>query len=128
MKFLVDAQLPYRLRSWLQSGGHDAIHTLDLPAKNLSTDQDITILADPENRIVITKDSDFLKLHVLRNRPARLLLVTTGNIVNEELIRLFEHNLDSLSQLFEKYDVVELNNLLLIGHSPSPHDSEESPQ
>ncbi|MDX2030083.1 MAG: DUF433 domain-containing protein [Blastocatellia bacterium] len=24
--------------------------------------------------------------------------------------------------------VVELNNLLLIGHSPSPHDSEESPQ
>lgn len=33
MKFLVDAQLPRRLASWLNEAGHDTLHTLDLPKK-----------------------------------------------------------------------------------------------
>jgi predicted nuclease of predicted toxin-antitoxin system len=32
MKFLVDAQLPRRLTYRLREAGHDALHTLDLPA------------------------------------------------------------------------------------------------
>jgi predicted nuclease of predicted toxin-antitoxin system len=31
MKFLVDAQLPFRLKLWLESKGLDTIHTDDLP-------------------------------------------------------------------------------------------------
>ena len=34
MEFLVDAQLPWRLARWLQSEGHDAVHTRDLPQGN----------------------------------------------------------------------------------------------
>jgi predicted nuclease of predicted toxin-antitoxin system len=33
MKFLLDAQLPLALKSWLKSQGHDVVHTLDLPQK-----------------------------------------------------------------------------------------------
>ena len=116
MKFLIDAQLPYRLRSWLSDHGYDAVHTLDLPAQNQSSDQEITRLADLETRVVVTKDSDFLKLHVLQGKPARLLLITTGNIINEELLRLFEQNLASILGLFERYPVVELNKEFIIGH------------
>jgi predicted nuclease of predicted toxin-antitoxin system len=35
MKFLIDAQLPRRMVRWLSAAGHDAIHTLDLPDRNL---------------------------------------------------------------------------------------------
>jgi predicted nuclease of predicted toxin-antitoxin system len=34
MKFLADAQLPRRLARWLSAQGHDAVHTLELPAGN----------------------------------------------------------------------------------------------
>ncbi len=42
MKFLVGAQLPRRLAHVLHGAGYDTLHTLDLPARNLTTDQEIT--------------------------------------------------------------------------------------
>lgn len=38
MKFLVDAHFPVRLKVWLIQNGHDAIHTMDMPQKNNSSD------------------------------------------------------------------------------------------
>src|SRR5689334_18369529 len=116
MKFLVDAQLPYRLKAWLLAKGFDAIHTSDLPAQNLSTDWNIVQIADTEGRIVISKDSDFLKLYILQKKPARLLMITTGNIINQGLLLLFERNFETILQLFESYDVVEINNSFVTGH------------
>lgn len=116
MKFLVDAQLPYRLKTWLVANGFDAIHTTDLPARNLTADHDIAHIADAEGRIVISKDSDFMKLHILRQTPARLLMLTTGNIINTELLALFERNFEMAQRLFKSFDVVELNNSFVIGH------------
>jgi predicted nuclease of predicted toxin-antitoxin system len=40
MKFVVDAQLPRRLARELAEFGHDAVHTLDLPAGNHTPDGD----------------------------------------------------------------------------------------
>lgn len=117
MKFLVDAQLPYRLKSWLLENGFDAIHTSDLPAQNLSADREIAQIADAEDRVVISKDSDFLKLHILQQKPAQLLMITTGNIINQQLLLLFERNFATALQLFESYHVVEINNSFVIGHS-----------
>ena len=39
MKFLLDTQLPKKLAEFLKWKGYDAIHTLDLPNKNRTTDQ-----------------------------------------------------------------------------------------
>lgn len=117
MKFLVDAQLPYCLKSWLLAKNFDAIHTSELPARNLSGDREIARIADVDGRVVITKDSDFLKLRILEKRPAKLLMITTGNIVNQQLLLLFEQNFETILRLFETYDVVEINNSFIIGHS-----------
>ena len=117
MQFLIDAQLPYRLKVWLLSSGFNAIHTSDLPKQNLTEDFEIAQIADLEQRIVITKDSDFLKLKILRNIPQKLLLITTGNIGNNELLALFERNFATAIKLFASYDVVEINNSFVIGHS-----------
>lgn len=38
MNFLIDANLPHRLVNIFQEHGHDAIHTLDLPQGNSTSD------------------------------------------------------------------------------------------
>jgi predicted nuclease of predicted toxin-antitoxin system len=79
MRFLVDAQLPRRLARWLGARGQDAVHTLDLPDGNRTQDAAIGDLACREDRIVITKDSDFVSSHPLcanvgdQHPPAELL-------------------------------------------------------
>ena len=61
MRFLIDAQLPKKFTIWLLEAGHDAIHTLDLPNKNSSTDLEVMNFALHNARIVISKDDDFFK-------------------------------------------------------------------
>lgn len=89
MKFLVDAQLPQRLARWLCTAGHDAVHTRELSEGNRTGDAAINELSIREQRVVITKDEDFVDLFLLRHQPYKLLLVATGNINNNELERLF---------------------------------------
>jgi predicted nuclease of predicted toxin-antitoxin system len=109
MKFLVDAQLPVRLARFLQSAGYDTIHTRDLPDHNATPDAVINFISIQEQRIVITKDSDFVQSFLLQNQPYKLLLVTTGNIKNSELESLLENHLEQLIELFESHSYVELN-------------------
>jgi len=45
MKFLIDAQLPRRMAGWLIQAGHDALHTLDLPAGNRTSDAEVIACA-----------------------------------------------------------------------------------
>jgi hypothetical protein len=68
MKFLVDAQLPRRMTAWLTAAGCDAIHTLDLPDANRTTDEQVNDIADREQRAVVTKDADFSRSHAPRLR------------------------------------------------------------
>ncbi|CAN5304751.1 hypothetical protein BH20ACI1_BH20ACI1_02070 [soil metagenome] len=116
MKFLIDAQLPYRLKLWLIEKDFEAIHTDDLPEQNLTADLTIADVADRENRTVISKDGDFLKLRILQDKPQKLLMISTGNIVNKELLALFELNFAIILKLFSSYDVVEMSNQFVIGH------------
>ncbi|MEQ1744298.1 MAG: DUF5615 family PIN-like protein [Saprospiraceae bacterium] len=69
MKLLVDAQLPKKLARWLATQGFDALHTLDLPDKNRTSDDFINALSIREKRIVISKDSDFYNRFLLRLEP-----------------------------------------------------------
>jgi predicted nuclease of predicted toxin-antitoxin system len=116
MKFLVDAQLPIRLARFLQSSGHDAIHTRDLPQHNATPDAQINELSIQDQRIVITKDSDFVNSFLAVQQPYKLLLITTGNIRNSELEALFIANLPSLVELLQQHTYVELNRDLVIVH------------
>ena len=88
MRMLFDAQLPRRLAMRLQELGHDVVHTLDLPRANRTTDRELIEIAERQNRIVVTKDGDFVVSHLINSQPANLLLISTGNIDNATLGRL----------------------------------------
>ena len=116
MIYLVDAQLPYLLAEVLRQKGYDAVHTDDLPDKDETSDTVIRQIAARENRIVITKDSDFQDSYLLFKQPPRLLLLTTGNIKNRKLLDLFRQTIISIDELFSLYSFIELNNDEVIVH------------
>ncbi|MEI6047261.1 MAG: DUF5615 family PIN-like protein [Bacteroidota bacterium] len=73
-------------------------------------------VSSDQERIVITKDSDFLDSHIIQGIPGKLLFVTTGNIINSDLLNLIEKYFDRVVQLFDIYDLIEINNDEIIGH------------
>ncbi len=117
MKFLVDAQLPRSVARQLATAGHDAVHTLDLPAGNRTHDEEIQAIAIAQGRVVVTKDSDFVTAFILGGPPPKLLLVSTGNISNDALLRLFAVNLPGLMAAFAKYDFVEIGGATITIHA-----------
>ncbi len=73
-------------------------------------------MADAQDRVVVSKDRDFRDRHLLSKRPRRLLVVSTGNITNTELLRLVVENLQELIAAFAESDFVELGSDSLSVH------------
>jgi predicted nuclease of predicted toxin-antitoxin system len=116
MNFLIGAQLPRRLCRVLTAAGHDAVHTLDLPNANRTTDAEINAISIQEKRVVITKDSDFVDSYLLSKMPHKLLLMSTGNISNKDLEALFTPLIPTIVTTFQSHDYAELTRAALIVH------------
>lgn len=116
MRFLVDAQLPARLARLLAAADHDAIHTSELPGGNRTTDTEIALFADAQDRVVVTKDRDFRNSHLLRSTPRRLLIVSTANISNNELMARFDRFFDAIVAALNEVRFVELGPDRLVVH------------
>jgi len=102
MKFLLDAQLPPSLKQLFIARGFDCIHTLDLELGNDTPDKLINKISVTEQRILITKDSDFFDSFLIRNEPYKLILVKLGNTSKKELIQFFH---DRFTDIIEKIKV-----------------------
>ncbi len=108
MKFLVDAQLPKRVAAWLTATGCDAVHTLDLPHANRTSDVEVMTVADTQDRVVVTKDADFVDSHLLHGRPSKLMLISTGNIGNLELEAVLLPLLPAIIREFQIHRFLEV--------------------
>ncbi len=88
--------------------GCDIVHTLDLPAANKTHDNELMEFADREDRIVITKNSDYVDSHLISDTPKKLLLVSTGNISNRQLEVQFVAAIPTLLLEFATHAFLEL--------------------
>jgi predicted nuclease of predicted toxin-antitoxin system len=68
----------------------------------------------PQHRIAATKNFDFYHSHMSIQKPRRLLLVTTGNLKNNQITELFDKNLKTILIGFKQGDFVELSNTDII--------------
>jgi len=116
MKFVVDAQLPKRLVLKLRQLGFDARHTWGLEAGNRTPDNQVARFADREGATVVTKDADFMNSHILNGSPKSLLLISTGNISNRSLLKLFECHIKRIVSALNESSLVELNQQGLVIH------------
>lgn len=108
MKFLIDAQLPFSLKQLFISKGHDCIHTSDMQIGNETPDIIINAISVAEQRIVITKDGDFLESFIVKNEPYKLILVKLGNTSKNELLQFFS---DRFDEIIEK---IKIESMVLL--------------
>ncbi len=116
MKFLLDAQLPKKLSLFLNYKGYDSLHTLDLPQKNKSKDSELNTISIEQQRVVISKDMDFVESLLISNKPYKLLYVNTGNISNKDLQKLLSDNLEYIVLSFSENRFIELTHQNIIVH------------
>ncbi len=116
MKFIVDAQLPKKLVTIFNKSGYDALHTLDLPNKNFTKDNQINQISIDEGRVVVSKDMDFVESLLISNKPYKLLAVSTGNITNKILLELFERHIEQIVKHLKENRFVEITGNDIIVH------------
>jgi predicted nuclease of predicted toxin-antitoxin system len=90
---------------------------LNLSAGNRTPDGEILATAIRENRVIVTKDNDFIISFLLRGAPPKLFLISTGNISNDALSHLMASNLEALENALLKHDFVELSSSRITIHA-----------
>lgn len=116
MKYLIDAQLPKRLSLFMQDLGYDTIHTLDLTDKNNTKDSDLNLISLNQQRVVVSKDSDFIDSLLISEKPYKLLHISTGNISNNDLLNIFDVNVTKIDEIFNIHRYIELTPKTIIIH------------
>ncbi len=116
MKYLIDAQLPKRLSLFMQDLGYDTIHTLDLTDKNNTKDSDLNLISLNQQRVVVSKDSDFVDSLLISEKPYKLLHISTGNISNNDLLNIFDVNVTKIDEIFNIHRYIELTPKTIIIH------------
>jgi predicted nuclease of predicted toxin-antitoxin system len=87
---------------------------LELPNKNVTDDLEINRISLAEQRVVISKDSDFYDSYSAKQEPFKLLYLTAGNIRNKDLIELFDKNFLLIIHSLQNGSVVELSKTAVI--------------
>jgi len=117
LKFFVDTQLPPSLAEFFRRRNFNATHVIDYPSGVLTNDKEIIKIAKLENRIVVTKDSDFFDNYILNGYPPSVFLLQLGNIKNSELFSIIDNRLDKIKSIFEKYEksliILKRNEIIL---------------
>lgn len=62
-----------------------------------------------EQRVVVTKDTDFYYSHLLHGRPWKLVLVRTGNLGLKATKQMFEIHLPAIEAALQTCTLVELD-------------------
>ena len=88
MRFLVDAQLPPALATWLLTQNHEAEHVFDL---GLADAEDLQIWSHAAKTqfVLITKDEDFLTVRSSLPDEPSVVWLRIGNATNRVLIDWF---------------------------------------
>ena len=117
MRFLVDRCVGRRLAEWLRNDGHDV-----LKATTLSPDPGdwaLLELANSENRILVTIDTDFGELVFVHDLPHAGLL-RLPDVPAEQRIKLMAEVINRHRQAMEERAVITIRGeRVRISHPPS---------
>jgi len=104
MKFLIDAQLPPALCTWLRDRGHSAVHVADI-GMIAASDAGIAAHVEAGGAILISKDEDFVTLRL----PDRFAFVwlRCGNTTNRALFAWLDPRWEQIELLLASERFVE---------------------
>lgn len=110
MRFLVDAQLPPTLATYLIERGHEATHVSDIGLAS-AADRDIWSHAAATGAVLITKDEDFVVMRALDSGGPAVIWIRIGNTTKRVLIKHFADNFTAImSSLARGETIIEISN------------------
>ncbi|TAF74267.1 MAG: hypothetical protein EAZ53_09845 [Bacteroidetes bacterium] len=117
LRFIIDTQLPPLLAKYFKEKGFDVLHTTYFPDGHLLSDSQIIEIAVIHNRIIVTKDSDFLDYFLLNGAPPKVLLIQFGNISNKELLANIQLYFNDIHSEFKNgSNLISVNKTTIISY------------
>lgn len=109
MRLLVDANLSPQLVSPLRQLDHDAVHVADID-KLTASDTEILQIAETEQRVVITADTDFPMMLALHraSSPSVVLLRGVSELTPDDHADLITSNLPTVAAALETGAIVTI--------------------
>lgn len=106
----VDAQLSRAIAAWISSNfSVPATALRDLGLRD-ATDRAIFFAARSASAILLTKDSDFLRLLDELGSPPKVIWLTCGNTSNARLQQILTGTLPQALSLLQSEQLVEINS------------------
>jgi predicted nuclease of predicted toxin-antitoxin system len=109
MKLLLDQNLSYRLITSLKDIFPEVTHVTELSLEKAS-DEDIWKYAKENNFVIVTKDSDFNDLAVLKGSLPKIIWIQKGNCSTDDIIKLLTESYQSLVEFVDD----KQNSVLMI--------------
>jgi predicted nuclease of predicted toxin-antitoxin system len=105
VKFLVDNQLPASLAKYLRKRGFDCQHVLEVGLGE-AVDEVLRDYAGVQERIIISKDEDFLYFAKWPESKVRLIWVRLGNCRTPALLAAFERSWPNIEACLKAGDSI----------------------
>ena len=107
MKLLLDQNLSRRMLDQLLPEYPDSSQVA-LLRMDKSTDIEIWNYAEENNYIIVTKDSDFQELSILRGDPPKVLWLKCGNKSKQYITNLLLQNKNRIAELIVENAILEI--------------------
>ena len=111
MKLLFDQNISPKITSQLSAEFRDAKQVRELGLEN-SSDLNIFLFAKSNGYSIVTFDSDFVDLSVLKGVPPQIIWLKTGNLTTKSIVQLLTSNKDLindfLNQVFVSSGILEI--------------------
>ena len=100
MSLLFDQNISPRIVKHLASVFPEAKHVRDVGLQDAS-DTFIFDFAKKNNFSIVTFDSDFVDLNIVRGLPPKIIWLRTGNLTTKSVAKLLNSNVDLIKRFLE---------------------------